>query len=129
MNLNSGKKSQLDPIFDVLGLTSTDPLTTFIEMWYQIFLWALFSSVVVHIIAAFISFGTLRKHHFGKFCPIFILCMGILTPMTSGVVSSAIIASVYKASMIKMAPLYAMFWGVGQTLLSAAVGFTLIIIL
>lgn len=53
--------------------------------------------------------------------------MGILTPMTSGVVSSAIIASVYKASMIKMAPLYAMFWGVGQTLLSAAVGFTRIL--
>lgn len=53
--------------------------------------------------------------------------MGILTPMTSGIVSSAIIACVYKASMIKMTPLYAIVWGVGQTLLSAAVGVTRIL--
>ena len=53
--------------------------------------------------------------------------MGILTPMSSGIVSSAIIAFVYKASMIKMVPLYAMLWGVGQTLLSAAVGVTRIL--
>lgn len=53
--------------------------------------------------------------------------MGILTPMTSGIVSSAIIAFVYTASQMKMAPLYAMFWGVGQTLLSAAVGVTRIL--
>lgn len=64
---------------------------------------------------------------FFRFCPIFILCMGILTPMTSGIVSSAIIACVYKASMIKMTPLYAIVWGVGQTLLSAAVGVTRIL--
>lgn len=62
-----------------------------------------------------------------RFCPIFILCMGVLTPMTSGIVSSAVIAGLYKAAGIKMAPLYAMFWGVGQTLLSAAVGFTRIL--
>lgn len=62
-----------------------------------------------------------------RFCPTFILFMGILTPITSGVVSSAIIAFVYRASMIPMAPLYAMFWGTGQTLLSAAVGFTRIL--
>lgn len=53
--------------------------------------------------------------------------MGVLTPMSSGIVSSAVIASLYKAATIKMAPLYAMFWGVGQTLLSAAVGFTRIL--
>lgn len=47
--------------------------------------------------------------------------------MTSGIVSSAIIASVYKASMIEMTPLYAIVWGVGQTLLSAAVGVTRIL--
>jgi hypothetical protein len=36
------------------------------EMWYQIFLWALFSSIFVHVIAAAIAFATLRKHKFGK---------------------------------------------------------------
>ena len=38
----------------------------FSEMWYQVFLWALFSSIAVHVIAAAIAFGTLRKHKFGK---------------------------------------------------------------
>lgn len=35
-------------------------------MWYQIFLWALFSSAVVHTVAAIIAFATLHKHNFGK---------------------------------------------------------------
>jgi hypothetical protein len=37
-----------------------------LEMWYQVFLWALFSSIFVHVIAAAIAFATLRKHKFGK---------------------------------------------------------------
>lgn len=53
--------------------------------------------------------------------------MGVLKPMTSGIVSSAIIASVYRACNFEMAPMYAILWGVGQTLLSAAVGFTRIL--
>jgi len=36
------------------------------EMWYQMFLWALLSSVVVHIIAAAIAFAILRRHRIGK---------------------------------------------------------------
>lgn len=35
-------------------------------MWYQTFLWALFSSTIVHTIAAIIAFATLHKHNFGK---------------------------------------------------------------
>jgi hypothetical protein len=50
--------------------------------------------------------------------------MGVVTALTSGVLSSAAIAFVYRASSFQMAPLYAMFWGVGQTLLGAAIGFT-----
>lgn len=36
------------------------------EMWYQIFLWALFSSIFVHMIAGTICFATLRQHKYGK---------------------------------------------------------------
>jgi len=39
----------------------------FPEMWYQIFLWALVSSVFVHIIAGAICFATLRQHKYGKY--------------------------------------------------------------
>ncbi|XP_043279171.1 transmembrane protein 170A [Venturia canescens] len=103
------------------------PLSSFAEMWYQIFLWALFSSVFVHTIAAAICFATLRKHKYGKFFPILILFMGILLPLTSGVLSSATVAFVYRGSSYQMSPLYALLWGIGQTVVAACVGFTRIL--
>lgn len=125
---NDGRsRTDLERIVDVLNLADNTPLVTFAEMWYQVFLWALFSSVLVHTIAAVIAFTTLRKHHFGKFFPIIILVMGTFAPLSSGVVSSAAIAFVYRASSLQMDPLYALFWGVGQTILAAAVGFTRIL--
>ncbi|XP_012262308.1 transmembrane protein 170A [Athalia rosae] len=104
-----------------------NPLTTFVEMWYQIFLWALFSSIFVHTIAAAICFATLRKHKYGKFFPILIIIMGVLLPLTSGILSSAAVAFVYRASSYQMLPLYAMLWGIGQTIMAACVGFTRIL--
>ncbi|XP_032665748.1 transmembrane protein 170A [Odontomachus brunneus] len=103
------------------------PLTSFAEMWYQIFLWALFSSIFVHTIAGAICFATLRQHKYGKFFPLLIIIMGVLLPLTSGVVSSAAIAFVYRASSYQMPPLYALFWGIGQTVVAACVGFTRIL--
>lgn len=131
----------------------------FPEMWYQIFLWALFSSIFVHTIAGAICFATLRQHKYGKyvrfnvsglfincmicmplndtlelsyislrrFFPLLIIIMGVLLPLTSGVVSSAAVAFVYRASGYQMPPLYAMFWGIGQTVLPVCVGFTRIL--
>ncbi|KAJ9580266.1 hypothetical protein L9F63_004079 [Diploptera punctata] len=92
--------SELDTVANVISLTPTDPLNTFAEMW---------------------------KHKFGKFFPIFILVMGVLAPLTSGVVSSAAVAFVYRASSLQMQPLYALIWGVGQTFLAACIGFTRIL--
>lgn len=53
--------------------------------------------------------------------------MGVITPIMSGIVSSATIACVYRYSSLPMEPLYALFWGVGQTALSACIGFTRIL--
>ncbi|VVC33561.1 Transmembrane protein 170 [Cinara cedri] len=127
LQLNDFKNPELEPITDVIAMASQKPLSTFLEMWYQTFLWALFSSSIVHAVAAIIAFATLHKHNFGKFFPLLILLVGIFAPLSSGVVSSATIAFVYRESGIQMQPLYAMFWGVGQTLLAAAVGFTRIL--
>lgn len=103
------------------------PLTSFGEMWYQIFLWALFSSIFVHTIAGAICFATLRQHKYGKFFPLLIIIMGVLLPLTSGVLSSAAVAFVYRASSYQLPPLYALFWGIGQTVVAACVGFTRIL--
>ncbi|KAK1135630.1 hypothetical protein K0M31_000218 [Melipona bicolor] len=103
------------------------PLTSFAEMWYHIFLWALFSSIFVHTIAGAICFATLRQHKYGKFFPLLIIIMGILLPLTSGVLSSAAVAFVYRASRYPLPPLYALFWGIGQTVVAGCVGFTRIL--
>ncbi|XP_015521878.1 transmembrane protein 170A [Neodiprion pinetum] len=104
-----------------------NPLSSFLQMWYQIFLWALFSSIFVHTIAAAICFATLRKHKYGKFFPLLIIIMGVLLPLTSGILSSAAVAFVYRASGYQMLPLYALLWGIGQTVMAACVGFTRIL--
>lgn len=57
-------------------------------MWYTIFMWALFSSVFVHFIAASIAFGMLWKHKLGRFTAVIILLFGILAPITGGVITS-----------------------------------------
>ncbi|XP_046736263.1 transmembrane protein 170A [Diprion similis] len=103
------------------------PLSSFLQMWYQIFLSALFSSIFVHTIAAAICFATLRKHKYGKFFPLLIIIMGVLLPLTSGILSSAAVAFVYGASGYQMLPLYALLWGIGQTVMAACVGFTRIL--
>lgn len=112
---------------DDAKVSASSGLSTFPEMWYRVFLWALFSSIFVHTAAALMAFGTLRKHRFGKFFPIFIIVMGVVAPLTAGVVSSAAIAFVYRASSYPLQPLHAFVWGVGQTVLAACLGFTRIL--
>ncbi|KAG1670222.1 Cyclin-dependent kinase 10 [Nymphon striatum] len=119
--------SGLDSIINVIGLTSDDPLDTFAEIWYQVFLWTLFSSLFVHLIAAAIAFATLKKHKLGRFTPVFILVMGVIAPLSGGVVTSAAIASVYRASKFQMIPFYALVWGLCQTILSVCMSFTRIL--
>lgn len=119
--------AELDTIIDVMGLRHGASLKQFHEMWYHIVLWALFSSVFVHTVAALIAFVTLRRHKFGRFFSILILVMGVVSPATSGVVSSATIAFVHRTASLQMSPVFAMVWGVGQTVISACIGFTRIL--
>ncbi|KOB75342.1 Uncharacterized protein OBRU01_07669 [Operophtera brumata] len=125
--LSEFRVSEFDSFVDILTLTRGDPLDTFGKMWYPVFLWSLCSSVFVHTCAALVSFGTLRKHKYGKFFPVLLIVMGVVGPVTSGVASSAAIAFIYRASDQVMPPVHAMIWGIGQTLLGAGMGFTRIL--
>ncbi|KAJ8973749.1 hypothetical protein NQ317_018336 [Molorchus minor] len=115
--------SELDPVGKVLWLQEAEALNTFTKMWYHVFLWALFSSILVHTIAGLIAFLTLRKHKFGKFFPIAILLMGVITPAVTGIVSSGAIAFVYRASSLPMNPLYALFLGLWSNCYNRLHGF------
>jgi hypothetical protein len=111
----------------IVGVSPRDPIKGFAEMLYQTFLWALFSSILVHVVAAAIAFGRLRKHKIGRFTPVAIIAMGFLWPITGGAITSAAIAGVYRASGFEMAPMYALAWGVGQTIVVIFISFTRIL--
>merc|ERR1712018_466595 len=94
-------------------------LKTGTEIWYEVFIWCLFSSLFIYFLAAAAAFLTLRKHKFGGFYSLMILLMGVILPLTLGVLSSACIAFVYKTSSFSMDTSHAMMWGVGQTVIHA----------
>lgn len=118
------EKSDLDSIINVIGLSPSDPLDTFVEMWYQVFLWALFSSLLVHVVAALVACSALRRQRIGRFTPLLILLMGIVTPITCGAVTSAVIAGVYHTARFHMMPFYALIWGCGQTVFTVVMSYT-----
>ncbi|WAR13183.1 T170A-like protein [Mya arenaria] len=121
------KADELDSIINVIGLKPSDPVKSFGGIWYQVFLWALFSSMFVHIIATVIAFCRLRKHKMGRWIPVAIFVVGVVSPVTLGVVSSAAIAFFYRASDVEMAPFYALLWGLGQTIIGIIFSFTRIL--
>ncbi|KFZ49999.1 Transmembrane protein 170A, partial [Podiceps cristatus] len=99
--------------------TYSSPLSTFPEMWYGVFLWALVSSLSFHVPAALLALFTLRHHKYGRG----MLLMGIVGPITAGILTSAAIAGVYRAAGKKMIPFEALILGVGQTFCVVVVSF------
>ena len=97
------------------------------EIWYEVFMWNLLSSVILYSVLAVIAFLTLRKHKFGRFYSLMILVMGVFLPLTIGVLSSAAVAFVYKTSSFPMPQTHAIFWGGGQTVIHALFGVTRIL--
>lgn len=82
------------PFFSLLGflslilLPSFHPLT---EMWYGVFLWTAVSSLMFHLPAALLALFTLRQHKMARFMPIAIVLMGVLGPLTGGVLTSELL--------------------------------------
>ncbi|XP_040185019.1 transmembrane protein 170A [Rana temporaria] len=110
-----------------VGNASVCPTSTalcgFPEMWYGVFLWALVSSLFFHIPAGLIALYTLRRHKYGRFMSVGILLMGIVGPISAGILTSAAIAGVYKAAAKEMIPFEALVLGVGQTFCVLVVSF------
>lgn len=121
------EESVFDSVLNVIGFTRDKPLVKFGQIWYQVFLWALFSSLFVHIAASGISFCRLRSHKIGRWVPVVILGMGVISPLTGGVLTSAAVAGVYISAGIQMPTFYAFLWGVGQTVILVVISFTRIL--
>ncbi|XP_037734199.1 transmembrane protein 170A isoform X1 [Chelonia mydas] len=109
------------------GTLYTTPLVSFPEMWYGVFLWALVSSLFFHIPAGLLALFTLRHHKYGRFMSVSILLMGIVGPISAGILTSAAIAGVYRAAAKQMIPFEALTLGVGQTFCVMVVSFSRIL--
>ncbi|XP_020610214.1 transmembrane protein 170B-like [Orbicella faveolata] len=102
-------------------------LFLFAEMWYQIFLWCLATSVFIHCVSAGVAFFALRQHSRGMFFPLLIIFVGFLYPVTGGIITSATIGAVYRTAHFTM-PRYAAFlWGAGQAFIGFLVSYTRIL--
>ena len=93
----------------------------------SVFVWCILSSAVIYSTAGLVAFTTLRRHKLGRFYSVMILVMGFMVPLSLGLITSAAIAFVYQNSNFGMAPIHAAMWGVGQTVIHAAVGVTRIL--
>ena len=60
----------------------------FSDMWYQIFLYCLATTVLMHGLASLIALRALRKHKLGRYIPIVIAVAGFLYPLTGGIITS-----------------------------------------
>ncbi|XP_031572964.1 transmembrane protein 170A-like [Actinia tenebrosa] len=108
-------------------MDAKEKLESFGRMWYQVFLWCLAGSVIIHCIAACVAFSALRKHTRGRFFPLLIIFIGFLYPITGGVVTSATIAAVYRTANITMPVYVAFLWGAGQSFIGFLLSFSRIL--
>uniref|UniRef100_A0A3Q2HFQ4 Transmembrane protein 170B n=3 Tax=Equus TaxID=9789 RepID=A0A3Q2HFQ4_HORSE len=97
------------------------------KMWYWIFLWALFSSLFVHGAAGVLMFVMLQRHRQGRVISVVAVSIGFLASVTGAMITSAAVAGIYRVAGKNMAPLEALVWGVGQTVLTLIISFSRIL--
>ncbi|KAB5531128.1 hypothetical protein PHYPO_G00137330 [Pangasianodon hypophthalmus] len=102
-------------------------LQHFTEMWYWVFLWCLFSSLFVHGAVGLLMCVMLQRHKRGRLITLVLISVGFLASIIGGVLTSAVVAWVYRVAGKDMAPLEALVFGVGQTTLTILISFSRIL--
>lgn len=116
--MDSGKKSTSD----------MNDMAQISQLWYQMFLSTLISSIVIHSIGSFILLVRLRSHHYAKWLALLVQLAGFLTPIFLGSVTNALIASILVISNRYELPFYIVISiGLAQTLCVVAMQFLKII--
>merc|ERR1712226_1533074 len=85
-------------------------------MFNQMFLWYLVSSFFVHTVAAAIAFCFLKKHRWARWYFTLMLIMGLVGPVTNGIITSCVISILYKFGGWVMPPYFPLCFGLGQSL-------------
>ncbi|XP_036867087.2 transmembrane protein 170B isoform X1 [Manis javanica] len=74
------------------------------EMWYWVFLWALFSSLFVHGAAGVLMFVTLQRHRQGRVISVVAVSVGFLASVTGAMITSLPASSTERAGPCGMTP-------------------------
>ena len=101
--------------------------SSFSEIWYQIFLYDLATSVFIHCTVALLSFCSLQRHKYGRFFPILVIIVGFLFPVTGGIITSVLISIVYQSAQLTMPNYTAFLWGFGQAFVLFLISYTRIL--
>ncbi|GAA6071842.1 transmembrane protein 170B [Tachysurus ichikawai] len=96
-------------------------------MWYWVFLWCLFSSLFVHGAVGLLMCVMLQRHKRGRLITLVLISAGFLASIIGGILTSAVVAWVYRVAGKDMAPLEALVFGVGQTTLTILISFSRIL--
>ncbi|XP_018123283.1 transmembrane protein 170B [Xenopus laevis] len=99
-------------------------LKSLTEMWYWVFLWALFSSLFVHGAAGVLMCVMLQRHKQGRLISVFLVIIGFLASVIGAMITSAAVAGIYRVAGKNMAPLEALVFGIGQTVLTVIISFS-----
>eukprot|EP00051_Salpingoeca_urceolata_P006907 m.91477 g.91477 ORF g.91477 m.91477 type:complete len:131 (-) comp15040_c0_seq1:49-441(-) len=87
------------------------------DMWKSIWIWSLLSFGVAHGaggLIAFVNCQDLGPKRWTWLIPLVFGVLGMLIPMTAGVVTATMIAGVYSSAGFDMTTTEAFGWGVGQ---------------
>ncbi|XP_029446524.1 transmembrane protein 170B [Rhinatrema bivittatum] len=94
------------------------------EMWYWVFLWALFSSLFVHGAVGILMFVMLQRHKQGRLMSLILISVGFLASVSGAMITSAAVAGIYRVAGKNMAPLEALVFGIGQTVFTIIISFS-----
>uniref|UniRef100_A0A8C3DGA5 Transmembrane protein 170B n=56 Tax=Neognathae TaxID=8825 RepID=A0A8C3DGA5_CORMO len=129
MKVEAGDNSMINlSVQQVLSLWAHGTvLRSLTEMWYWVFLWALFSSLFVHGAVGVLMFVMLQRHRQGRLISVIVVSIGFLGSVTGAMITSAAVAGIYRVAGKNMAPLEALVFGVGQTVLTLIISFSRIL--
>ncbi|XP_075601132.1 transmembrane protein 170B isoform X2 [Balearica regulorum gibbericeps] len=90
MKVEAGDNSMINlSVQQVLSLWAHGTvLRNLTEMWYWVFLWALFSSLFVHGAVGVLMFVMLQRHRQGRLISVIVVSIGFLGSITGAMITS-----------------------------------------
>uniref|UniRef100_A0A803VCY8 Transmembrane protein 170B n=1 Tax=Ficedula albicollis TaxID=59894 RepID=A0A803VCY8_FICAL len=90
MKVEAGDNSMINlSVQQVLSLWAHGTvLRSLTEMWYWVFLWALFSSLFVHGAVGVLMFVMLQRHRQGRLISVIVVSIGFLGSITGAMITS-----------------------------------------